>query len=190
MTLNRARLPLDLDAVSSRESSRESYRESRPGLVPSISRRGQPSFASSSPESPHTTTTILSATMGSVSEKSSVLHRSLKEIPLRVERGQGSYLILQDGLRILDACGGAAVTCIGHGDSRVAEAIKEQASKVSFFSSAFYTTDVVEDLCRELVDSTEGHMARAVIYNSGETPISFSHSTRPNRLTNLVFSKN
>ncbi len=82
-------------------------------------------------------------------------------------RGEGSYLILHDGRRILDAAGGAAVSCIGHGDSRVKEAIMAQLNKVEYATSVFYTTGICEDLCQELVSSTDGNMSRAYIVNSG-----------------------
>ncbi|RKU46214.1 hypothetical protein DL546_003009 [Coniochaeta pulveracea] len=36
-----------------------------------------------------------------------------------------------------------------------------------YAATIFYTTQVAEDLCRFLVDSTNGHMARAYIVNSG-----------------------
>ena len=50
--------------------------------------------------------------------RSAVLHRSLHEDPLRVVASQGNYLQLSNGQKIFDATGGAAVSCIGHGDER------------------------------------------------------------------------
>ncbi|KAK7756736.1 hypothetical protein SLS62_001179 [Diatrype stigma] len=98
---------------------------------------------------------------------SAVLHRNLHEEFPRVVRGQGSYLVLDDGRRILDASGGAAVSCIGHGDSRVRQAIAAQLDKIEYAATTFYTTDVCEELCRELLSSTAGEMTRAYIVNSG-----------------------
>src|SRR5262249_23322583 len=43
----------------------------------------------------------------------------------------------------------------------------EQMDKVSYATSFFYTTDSVEDLAAELIDSTGGKMARAVLVSSG-----------------------
>ncbi|KAI0144301.1 exocyst complex protein exo70 [Xylariaceae sp. FL1272] len=98
---------------------------------------------------------------------SAVLHRSLgAEFPL-ITGGDGNYVVLEDGRRIFDASGGAAVACIGHGDSRVHDAIANQLKKISYCSTIFYTTDVCEKLCRELVDSAGGSMKRAYIVNSG-----------------------
>lgn len=49
---------------------------------------------------------------------SHVLHRSLHHDPLRVIHAKGNYLYLNDGRKIFDATGGAAVACLGHGDER------------------------------------------------------------------------
>lgn len=46
-------------------------------------------------------------------QKSAVLHRHLRRDFLSVERGEGNYLILEDGRKIFDASGGAAVACLG-----------------------------------------------------------------------------
>lgn len=45
--------------------------------------------------------------------KSAVLHRHLRHKFLNIERGEGHYLILEDGRKIFDASGGAAVACVG-----------------------------------------------------------------------------
>lgn len=52
--------------------------------------------------------------------KSAVLHRSLHAEPLQVVSAQGNYLHLTNGQKIFDATGGAAVSCLGHGDVRYA----------------------------------------------------------------------
>src|SRR6516164_4100848 len=45
---------------------------------------------------------------------SRVLHRSLRETPPKAIGGEGVYLFAEDGRRVLDASGGAAVSCLGH----------------------------------------------------------------------------
>ncbi|KAI9752747.1 MAG: endoribonuclease ysh1 [Chaenotheca gracillima] len=98
---------------------------------------------------------------------SAVLHRDLNEAPPRVHRALGSYITLTNGQRVLDATGGAAVSCLGHGNERVKKAIVAQMNEVSYCHTSFFTTSGAEGLARELVDSTHGHMARAFIVNSG-----------------------
>lgn len=52
------------------------------------------------------------------STASAVLHRSLHHDPARVVKAQRHTLTLSCGRDIVDATGGAAVACIGHGDVR------------------------------------------------------------------------
>jgi adenosylmethionine-8-amino-7-oxononanoate aminotransferase len=115
---------------------------------------------------------------------SAVLHRHLNRDFLELVQGEGTYLTMADGRKILDASGGAAVGCIGWGNRRVAEAIMEQVLKAPYCSTLFYTTSVCEELCRMLVDSTDGHMARAYIVNSGRChAVRFGTVFRERKLT-------
>ena len=50
--------------------------------------------------------------------KSAVLHRSLHNDPLKVVAAHGQTLCLSNGQEIFDATGGAAVSCLGHGNER------------------------------------------------------------------------
>lgn len=59
--------------------------------------------------------------------KSSIFHLGEdvdKQLPVLVG-GKGNYLYCNDGRKIFDASGGAAVSCLGHGNSRIAKAIYE-----------------------------------------------------------------
>ncbi|KAL2157496.1 hypothetical protein VTH06DRAFT_6047 [Thermothelomyces fergusii] len=98
---------------------------------------------------------------------SAVLYRDLRYEFLPLSRGEGNYLVLEDGRRIFDASGGASVGCLGWGNERVAGAILKQAMAIPYCSTVFYTTRAQEELCRFLVESTHGHMGRAYIVNSG-----------------------
>ena len=58
---------------------------------------------------------------------SNVFPRNCKiSMPLAVQ-GDGVYIIDRTGKHYLDASGGAAVSCLGHSDHEVIEAIKSQA---------------------------------------------------------------
>jgi adenosylmethionine-8-amino-7-oxononanoate aminotransferase len=99
--------------------------------------------------------------------QSGILHRSLHFNPLRVVAAKGNYLTLQNGQKILDATGGAAVACLGHGNERVRKAIAKQQDEVSYCHSLFFGTSAGEELGRLLVDGTDGAMAKAFIVSSG-----------------------
>jgi hypothetical protein len=51
-------------------------------------------------------------------QTSAVLHRSLHHDPLQAVSAKGNYLYLNNGQKIFDATGGAAVACLGHGNER------------------------------------------------------------------------
>ncbi|KAF2485630.1 pyridoxal phosphate-dependent transferase [Neohortaea acidophila] len=102
---------------------------------------------------------------------SGVLHRSLHQDPLRVVSAKGNYLHLNNGQKVFDASGGAAVACLGHGDERVEKAVLAQMQKVSYCHSVFYGTEAAERLADTLIESTNGAMARVFVVSSGSESI-------------------
>ena len=132
-------------------------------LLESIDREGS---ASQGPLSTNGSLSTVRPTLGS-KRASSVLHRSLHESPRRVVQAEGCWLTLDNGRNIIDATGGAAVSCLGHGDRRVAEAVVKQMNEVAYCHSGFFGTSATEQLAQELVDSTEGVMKRAMFLSSG-----------------------
>jgi adenosylmethionine-8-amino-7-oxononanoate aminotransferase len=68
--------------------------------------------------------------MSSTPVSTNILHRTPWQPPVAVS-AQGSYITLQDGKRLLDGVGGAAVSCLGNGHPKVMQAIKDQVDKVS-----------------------------------------------------------
>lgn len=82
---------------------------------------------------------------------SSVFHRDLNsDLPI-VVAGDGNYLIDASGRRYLDACGGAAVSCLGHDHPKVREAIKAQVDQLAFAHTGSFTNQPAEDLAAHLV---------------------------------------
>lgn len=81
---------------------------------------------------------------------SHVFHRSLRTAYPTVARGDGCYLIDTQGKRYLDASGGAAVSCLGHSNARVIEAIKMQLDAVPYAHTAFLTNAPMEALADRL----------------------------------------
>ena len=63
---------------------------------------------------------------------SRVMHRNLREAPPKAVGSEGVWLIAEDGRKVLDASGGAAVSCLGHQHPRVLEAVARQASKTAW----------------------------------------------------------
>ncbi|KAL1645294.1 hypothetical protein SLS61_008363 [Didymella pomorum] len=86
--------------------------------------------------------------MASPPQEPALLHRSLTHRPHEVVSASGSYLHLSDGRTILDACGGAAVSILGHGNPEVIAATLTQMQKASYVHTGSYTTRSAEDLAR------------------------------------------
>ncbi len=77
---------------------------------------------------------------------SHVFHRQLDvDLPVAVG-GDGAYIVDADGKRYLDASGGAAVSCLGHGHPKVVRAIHEQIDRIAYAHTAFFTTEAQEGL--------------------------------------------
>ena len=107
--------------------------------------------------------------------QSPVLHRQVNWSPGQVIRGSGHYLYLDGSRKVFDASGGAAVSCLGHGNARVARAMAEQTlTGTPYLASIFWTSNSVEALGRELIDSTKGQMAKAYLVGSGTVPETFA----------------
>jgi adenosylmethionine-8-amino-7-oxononanoate aminotransferase len=80
-----------------------------------------------------------------------VLHRTLaSNLPI-VIGGYGNYLIDADGRRYLDACGGAAVSCLGHSNEVVRDAIKKQIDTIAFAHTSFFTNAPAEELAEFII---------------------------------------
>ena len=84
------------------------------------------------------------------SKMSSVLHRSLNSTLPIIKSVDANYLIDEDGKRYLDACGGAAVSCLGHDNAKVRAALKDQIDKLAFAHSGSFTNEPTEELAEFL----------------------------------------
>ncbi|KAL4934575.1 aminotransferase, class III [Aspergillus undulatus] len=102
---------------------------------------------------------------------SAVLHRDTRFVPKKAISGKGSYLFLEDGTKFLDSTGGAAVSCLGHGHEGVSQAIFDQLQQVEYCHTAFFGTDVSEELARFLVDSTGGVLSKLFVVSSGSEAV-------------------
>jgi adenosylmethionine-8-amino-7-oxononanoate aminotransferase len=82
---------------------------------------------------------------------SHVFHRDPRLEYPRAVRGEGAYLFDAEGKRYLDASGGAAVSCLGHSDRTVIEAVQRQLDRLPFAHTSFFTNEPMEQLADELI---------------------------------------
>jgi adenosylmethionine-8-amino-7-oxononanoate aminotransferase len=102
---------------------------------------------------------------------SRVLHRSLRDTPPIAVGGEGIWLIDKDGRRVLDASGGAAVSCLGHQHPRVLEAMARQASKLAYAHTGFFSSEPAEALADRLVGHEPGGLGYAYFVSGGSEAI-------------------
>jgi adenosylmethionine-8-amino-7-oxononanoate aminotransferase len=105
---------------------------------------------------------------------SRVLHRSLRETPPKAIGGEGVWLIAEDGRKVLDASGGAAVSCLGHQHPRLLQAMAKQASKLAYAHTAFFSSEPAEMLAETLVGHEPGGLAYAYFVSGGSEAIEAS----------------
>lgn len=80
-----------------------------------------------------------------------ILHRQLRGIyPAAVAAG-GCWITDSSGKRYLDASGGAAVSCLGHGHPDVLAAMHAQIDRVAYAHTSFFSTEVAEELAETLI---------------------------------------
>lgn len=103
---------------------------------------------------------------------SRVLHRNLRSpAPPLAVGGHGAWLVAADGREVLDASGGAAVSCLGHQHPRVVEAIQRQAGTLAYAHTSFFSSEPAEALAEELVGHDPGGLAYAYFVSGGSEAV-------------------
>jgi adenosylmethionine-8-amino-7-oxononanoate aminotransferase len=100
-----------------------------------------------------------------------LLHRQLRRELPRAVAGSGCFIVDDLGRRYLDASGGAAVSCLGHGHPAVAEAMKRQIDRIAYAHTSFFTTEPAEELAEILVGSSGPSLDRAFFVAGGSEAV-------------------
>lgn len=98
---------------------------------------------------------------------SHVFPRHTKYTLPMVTRGEGVYLYDQAGKQYFDASGGAAVSCLGHGDPDVIDAIKTQLDAIAYAHTSFFTSDPAEQLAEKLIAHAPDGIDRVYMVSGG-----------------------
>ncbi|MEM8729247.1 MAG: aspartate aminotransferase family protein [Pseudomonadota bacterium] len=98
---------------------------------------------------------------------SHVFPRHSKARPPKAVRGDGVYLYDETGKSYLDGSGGAAVSCLGHGDPDVIAAVQAQASALSFAHTGFFTSEPAEALAELLISKAPGDLHQVYLVSGG-----------------------
>ncbi len=102
---------------------------------------------------------------------SQIIHRSLRHTPAVAASAQGVYITDTSGKRYLDACGGAAVSCLGHGHPDVLAALHRQIDQLAYAHTGFFTSDTVEQLAEQLTRQAPGDLNYAYFVSGGSEAV-------------------
>jgi adenosylmethionine-8-amino-7-oxononanoate aminotransferase len=100
-----------------------------------------------------------------------IFHRSTRSELPTVVGGRGIELITADGRRFIDGCGGAAVSCLGHGHPAVLGAIARQARAMAYAHTSFFTNGPAEELADVLAAAAPGDLKRVYFVDNGSAAV-------------------
>jgi adenosylmethionine-8-amino-7-oxononanoate aminotransferase len=100
-----------------------------------------------------------------------VLHRSLIDRPPVAKGANGVEIIDSEGRRYIDACGGAAVSSLGHAHPDVLAAMHAQIDSIPYAHSGFFTTEAAEELAADLIDHAPSGLSRVYLTSGGSEAV-------------------
>jgi adenosylmethionine-8-amino-7-oxononanoate aminotransferase len=102
---------------------------------------------------------------------SHILHRNPRHtLPLAVT-GHGVRIVDTAGKEYIDASGGAAVSCLGHGHPDVLRAMHEQIDRIAYAHTSFFSTAVAEELADQLISRAPAGMSHVYLVSGGSEAI-------------------
>jgi adenosylmethionine-8-amino-7-oxononanoate aminotransferase len=100
-----------------------------------------------------------------------ILHRQIfATLPVAVG-GKGIELFDRDGRAYIDASGGAAVSCLGHGHPDVTAALHAQADKLAYAHTSFFTNEPAETLADKLVAGAPQGISHVYFVSGGSEAV-------------------
>jgi adenosylmethionine-8-amino-7-oxononanoate aminotransferase len=96
-----------------------------------------------------------------------ILHRSANAVYPVAVSGSGLEIVDAQGRRYLDASGGAAVSCLGHGHPDVIAALHRQLDALAYAHTAFFTTEPAERLADRLVENAPAGIDHVYLVSGG-----------------------
>jgi len=100
-----------------------------------------------------------------------ILHRSIAGSLPVAAGGTGIEIVDATGKRYLDASGGAAVSCLGHGHPAVNAALHQQIDRLAYAHTGFFTTDVAERLADNLIAHAPKGISHSYLVSGGSEAV-------------------
>ncbi len=102
---------------------------------------------------------------------SHLLHRQIHHAYPRAVSGHGVTLTDADGRDYLDACGGAAVSCLGHQHPEVLAAMRAQLDTLAYAHTSFFSSAAAEALGDELIAHAPKGLSHVYLVSGGSEAI-------------------
>ncbi len=100
-----------------------------------------------------------------------LLHRAANGVPPTAVGGKGIEIFDRDGRRYIDASGGAAVSCLGHGHPDVIAALHAQLDALAYAHTGFFTSEPAERLADLLIEDAPNGLARVYLVSGGSEAV-------------------
>jgi adenosylmethionine-8-amino-7-oxononanoate aminotransferase len=100
-----------------------------------------------------------------------ILHRQLAHMLPAATSANGIFITDAQGRRYIDASGGAAVSCLGHGHPDVLASMHAQLDKLAYAHTSFFTTEVAEELADVLVQGAPVGTSHAYFVSGGSEAV-------------------
>ena len=100
-----------------------------------------------------------------------IIHRSLRgSVPTAVA-GKGVTITDREGKTYIDASGGAAVSCLGHGHPDILAAMHAQIDRIAYAHTGFFTTEVAEELAEVLIADAPPGIGHVYMVSGGSEAV-------------------
>ena len=80
---------------------------------------------------------------------------------------EGLHIWDSTGKSYIDACGGAAVSCLGHGHPKVMEAMDRQVRKLDYVHPGFFSAEPAEHLADLLMEDAPAGISHVYFVSGG-----------------------
>jgi adenosylmethionine-8-amino-7-oxononanoate aminotransferase len=102
---------------------------------------------------------------------SHILHRAANAAMPVAVGGKGIELFDRNGGSYIDASGGAAVSCLGHGHPDVLAALHSQLDTIAYAHTGFFTTDIAERLADRLIEDAPPGLDHVYLVSGGSEAV-------------------
>lgn len=102
---------------------------------------------------------------------SHIIHRSLRLTPPVARSARGLYIEDTIGKTYIDASGGAAVSCLGHGHPDIVAAMHAQIDQLGYAHTGFFTSEPAESLADMLIKIAPGDLNNVYFVSGGSEAV-------------------